>query len=155
MEKDFIKRYKVVAKKYHLPDYDYIDSEFEIYSLEEEKYILRAIRDKIVRKIDDYVKILEDILYPDSSSYSSIYETRVLNDEDKDKILRLHQKLMILLRTALYTSVDNEDQDTAKFITEVCSQWDSFKPQLKDTADKLKKAWESETFESENINYLG
>lgn len=155
MDENIIKRYKKLAKEYDLPDFDSLDFEFEIYSLDEEKYLLRAIKDKIVHKIDDYVNILEDTLYPDSASYSSIYETRVLSDEDKDKIMELHKKLMILVRKALYITIDNDEQEIAEFINDVFTQWDEFKPGIKEIAGKLRKAWEVENIESEKIGYLG
>ena len=150
-----IKRYKKLAKQYELPDYDSLDAEFENYSLEDEKYLLRAILDKMVRKIDDSIKILEDILYPDSSSYSSIYETRAISEADKDKILRIHKELMIMLRKALCISIYYEEQETAKFICEVFSEWQKLKPSLKEIAAKLLQAWESENFENESIKYMG
>ena len=150
-----IERYKELAKKYELPDYDSLDVEFEIYSLEDAKYLLRAILEKMMRKIDDSIKILEDVLYPDASSYSSIYETRVIAEADKDKILYLHKELMIIIRKALCISMDYEEQEIAKFICEVFSEWQKLKPGLKDIAAKLQQAWESESFEDESVKYMG
>lgn len=150
-----IERYKELTKKYELPDYDSLDSEFEIYSLEDAKYLLRAILEKMVHKIDDYIKILEDVLYPDASSYSSIYETRVIAEADKDKILRLHKEMMIIIRKAFCISIDYEEQEIGKFICEVFSKWLKLKPGFKEIAGKLKDAWESESFVDESVKYMG
>ena len=150
-----IERYKGLAKKYELPDYDSLDIEFEIYSLEDAKYLLRAILEKMVHKIDDSIKILEDVLYPDASSYSSIYETRAISEADKDKILCLHKEMMIILRKAICISMDYEEQETAKFICEVFSEWQKLKQGIKEIAGKLKDAWESESFENESVKYMG
>ena len=150
-----IERYKKLAKKYELPDYDSLDVEFEIYSLEDAKYLLRAILETMMRRIDDSIKILEDVLYPDASSYSSIYETRVIAEADKDKILRLHKELMIIIRKALCISLDYEEKETAKFICDVFSKWLKLKQGLKEIAGKLKDAWESESFENESVKYMG
>ncbi len=156
METDGIeKRYDALAEEYDLPDYNSLDLEFEIYSLEDAKYLLRAIMEKMVQKIYDAVKILEDALYPDASSYSSIYETRVMDEADKDKILRLHKEMMILLRKSLCIAINHEDQEIAKFICEVFSKWQRLKLGFKEIADKLKQAWESETFKDESIKYMG
>lgn len=155
METDIEERYDALAKEYDLPDYDSLDFEFEIYSLEDAKYLLRAILEKMAQKIYDAVKILEDALYPDASSYSSIYETRMMGEADKDKILRLHKGMMILLRKSLCIAIDYEDQEVAKFIYEVFSKWQRFKPGFKEIANKLKQAWESETFKDESIKYMG
>ena len=155
MESDMIERYEELAKKHNLPDYDSLDLEFEIYALEDAKYLLRAILEKMVRKIDDSVKILEDVLYPDSSSYSSIFETRAMSEADKDKILRLHKDLMIIVREALYLSMDYEEEELAKFICGILSKWQSIKPSLKKVALKLKQVWESENFENESVKYMG
>jgi len=149
-------RYQKHAKEYNLPDFSYIDHEFDISLLEGERYLLRAIKDKIVNKIDDYVKILEDVLNPDSSSYSSIYETRALSEDDKLKILMIHKQLMILLRKALIVSIDNREKDIADFINEVYDKWEKFKPGLKKIAKDLQKAWEEENFKkAERAGYLG
>lgn len=155
METDVIEKYNVLAKDYDLPDYDSLDFEFEIYSLEDAKYLLRAILEKMAQKICDAVKILEDALYPDASSYSSIYETRVMDEADKDKILRLHKEMMILLRKSLCIAIDHEDQEIAKFVCESFGKWQKLKPGFKEIADKLKLAWESETFKDESIKYMG
>ena len=155
MEDEIKERYGMLKERYGLPDFDYIDHEFEIYTLEDEKYLLRAIKDKIVQKIDDYVKIMEDMINFDSSSFSSIYETRNLTEIDKEKILKLHQKLMILLRKALEISIDNNDIDNAAFIKDVTDRWDSFKPPMKEIARDLQIAWQTENFEEERQQYMG
>ena len=147
--------YEKLAEKYKLPMFGYLDNEFEIFDLDNEKYLLRAIKARIVGRLDDYVKILEDTLYPDSSSYSSIYETRVLTEEDKGKILRVHQQFMILLRKALHMSVDNKEDIIAGFIKEACEVWEDQKTPLRQIAEKLKIAWETEKFDQENISYMG
>ena len=148
-------RYEELRVRFGLPEYTWIDHEFEIFTLEEEKYLLRAIKDRIAQKIDDYVKIIEDLLNFDSSSFSSIYETRTLTDPDKEKILKLHQKLMILLRKALEISIDNNEIDIAAFIKDIADRWDSFKPPLKDIARSLQIAWQTENFEEEKQQYMG
>ena len=155
MEIDIVERYDALAKEYDLPDYDSLDFEFEIYSLEDAKYLLRAIMEKMAQKIYGAVKILEDVLYPDASSYSSIYETRVMDEADKDKILHLHKEMMVLLRKSLCIAIDHEDHEVAKFIYEVFSKWQRLKPGFKEIANKLKQAWESEIFKDESIKYMG
>ncbi|MEA3513885.1 MAG: hypothetical protein U9R34_00225 [Nanoarchaeota archaeon] len=155
METDIIEKYNALAKDYNLPDYDSLDFEFEIYSLEDAKYLLRAILEKMAQKIYDAVKILEDALYPDASSYSSIYETRMMCEADKDNILHLHKEMMILFRKSLCIAIDHEDQEIAKFICEGFGKWQRLKQGFKEIADKLKQAWESETFKDESIKYMG
>ena len=57
--------YLKFAKKFSLPSYDELNNDFEISSIEEEQFLIRAVRRKIAEKMDIYAKIIETILMPE------------------------------------------------------------------------------------------
>ena len=48
--------YQSLAKKHNLPDYDKINNEFEIATIEHTAFLLREIRKKISEKVELYKK---------------------------------------------------------------------------------------------------
>ena len=84
------------------------------------------------------------------------YDREALSDEDKTAILKVHQKMMILIRKALLISIENKEEDIAGFISEIYEQWEGFKPTMKKVAKDLIKNWEEERFEDRTtLGYMG
>ena len=59
---ELIKAYDSYKKKLKLPDFNELDVEFEISSIEEEGFVLRKIRRKIVDKVIEFSDVLNRIV---------------------------------------------------------------------------------------------
>lgn len=147
--------YKKLASKYKLPNYDDIDLDFEISAIEKHEFLLRAIRRKILDKFDGIKSILENVLHPDASSFLSIYETRLFNDEERKKIYNLYKTFMIIERTANILNLKTDEKEDAKFITKTFEDWQKIKPDLMEFLKKIKEGWQKETNVKEDLGYLG
>ncbi|MBD3310505.1 hypothetical protein GF351_04755 [Candidatus Woesearchaeota archaeon] len=150
------KRYSQLQKKHSLPTFDEIDHEFEINSIEEDSsFILREIRRRMVERIEEYSKIFEEIIQPDTNSFRSMSECRVFKDEDKHEIFNIYKNIMIIIRSAQIISLERDENKEAKFINSVFQNWMRIKKELMPYLEKLEKSWEKESEMDETIGYLG
>lgn len=155
VEVDIKKNYQKLAKKYKLPNYVEIDLGFEISTIDKEKFLLREVRRRMLDKIDGIKDILESIIQPDTNIFSSIYESRIFNDEEKKKIYNIYKNLMILTRTATIVNLRADEKEEAKFIYDAFNEWQKLKSELILYIEKIKNNWKKETSVEEDLAYLG
>ena len=146
--------YNILAKKYGLPDFDELDSEFEISTIEESDFFLREIRKKMLEKIDHYIKILEYLLKPEMS-LADLYECKIFSDKEKEEMYHIFRKLMYYSRYSDEISLDENDKLTAKFISDLWKDWSKLKKPLKNVLSKLKQSWLDDSDSKSDIIYLG
>jgi len=150
----FKNKYNELEKKFSLPSYEELNNDFEISSIEEEAFLLRAVRRKIAEKLDIYSKIIEQILMPESNQ-ASILECQLFSQEEKNKIYSLFKRIMYFDRMSIETSINETEEKTAEFINKFYKEWNSIKEQLKIIFSELKQGWTKEFNFKEDNNYLG
>ncbi|MBW2966112.1 hypothetical protein KY342_03340 [Candidatus Woesearchaeota archaeon] len=146
--------YNKLKEKYNLPEFSDVDNEFEISIIEHEEFLLREIRRKITEKMEDYIKVLERILQPETV-LSEMYECKIFTDEEKDVFFKLFRRLMFFDRLSVETSIDENDKKSAEFINDFWKDWGNIKKELSDFIKKLKEGWLKETKIKEELGYLG
>ena len=154
MEHDIKKEYEVLKKKYNLPEFSLLDSEFEISSIDEPNFLVRHIRKKIDERVEYFCKILEGILQPDTC-LSGLHECKFFNEQQKKDIYALYKKLMVMNRYAVELSILNNEQQDVSFILETVQEWDEIKKKLARYASQLKENWEKEIEVKEDVGYFG
>lgn len=140
--------------KYDMPDYEALNKEFEISTIEAEEFLLREIRRKMYDKIDKYLKILDSILQPEAL-IADMQECHTFTDEEKKQIYAQYKKLMYIKRLSYEIALDEDDETTAKFINDSYDVWQEVKPGLKKFVSKLKECWKKESDIHEVLNYMG
>lgn len=148
------KDYQELAKKHGLPSYEEMNSEFEIFDIDEESFILREVRRKITQKLETYNKILEGILKPEVA-LCDLHECKVFTDKEKGDLFELYKKLMHIDRHATEVSINEEEKTTSQFIKETWKEWPGIKKQLKEAIKKLKQSWLEESDVKDELGYLG
>ena len=146
--------YEKLIKKYRIPDYDVLDHEFEVSTLEDEQFFLRGVREKISEKIERLVNMFDDLLHP-KSTFTGNVESNVLTDEDKEKIIDIMKRLMYFYRRVTELQIDDSDKKNAEFINEVFKEWDELKKKSLLIVGKLKEAWTQDVLKKEVVGYLG
>lgn len=155
MEKINIKKhYEELRRKYSLPDFNLINNEFEISSIENKDFLLREIRRRIAEKLEIYAKILESLLQPDTASLSSMHECKFIEDKEKEDIHNIYKKLMIIDRNSVIVSLGGE-KENADFIKKLFDEWFKLKEDIKPIIEKIKLTWKKETDIKEDLGYLG
>jgi len=146
--------YQKFKRKYNLPDFDDIDNEFEISTIEEEHFLLREIRRKMHDKLSTLSKFLKQILFPEADIID-MHESRTFTDEEREKIYSLFRTILYLLRQNMLTALDESDQKTADYIKLVWQKWKTIKKESKWIIEKSAKSWTKETELREELAYLG
>src|SRR3989344_2783919 len=112
------KKYEEVARKHSLPSFESINNDLELTSIKDEtEFLLREIRRRISEKIDGFTEILNCVVQPDTS-VADMHECSVLEEEERERAIRLFKKIMFFERYAVETSINEDDKKTAKFISD-------------------------------------
>ncbi len=148
------KLYETLRKKHKLPGFDELDSEFEVSAIEAESGLLREIRKRIGEKVSDVSSIFQTVLQPDTNLVD-LYESRVFNEAEKQRLFELYKRLMVVDRTMAGLSIENDEKLDAAFIKSFTAEWKKLKPELAGFIKKLKESWEKETEEGEAAGYMG
>jgi len=152
---DIKREYQKYAEKYKLPNYNDIDLDFEISTIDKKKFLLREIRRKILDKIDGIKDILEGVIQPDTNSFQSMYESRMFSEEERNEIYKIYKSLMILSRKATLVNLRADQKEEADFIKGMFDEWQKLKQKLIKYLSKIKENWEKETSVKEDLGYLG
>lgn len=148
------KLYETLRKKYKLPGFDELDSEFEISAIEAESGLLREIRQQISEKVSDVSSLFQTVLQPDTNLVD-LYESRVFDEAEKRRLFELFKKLMVANRTLMELAIENDEKLDAAFIKSFTAEWKKTKPELLKFIKKLRESWEKDTEEGEAAGYMG
>ena len=147
--------YDDLKKKFDLPEYDELNSEFDIEDISKEsKLVLHKIRDKMHEKMDYYSAILESIVNPDQV-LKDIYESKNTTDMTRENAYVIYKRLMVIIRHADLARLDASVDSQAAFIKESNSEWKSLKPDLTKHVQKLSNVWKKDTDIKEDLSYFG
>ena len=151
-ETDFRNEYNKIKQK--LPSFDELNNDFEISSITEKNFPLRAIRRKIMEKVLKYMTILESLIQPETH-FTDLYESKFFNDSERHEILILYKKLKQFERETYEIALNEDDKDNADFINVFFIEWKAMKKQLIIIIKKIKGSWKEESKDKEVIGYFG
>ncbi|MBI2108294.1 hypothetical protein HYT54_04150 [Candidatus Woesearchaeota archaeon] len=152
---DIKKQYQELAKKHKLPDFDKLDMEFEVSTIEETRFLLRAIISRMGEKIEFYVSTLGDILHPDSSNMHAIQEYRFFDESERARMFEVYRKLMSSSRQSVEVSLNCDEKEEAEFISVFYGQWAGMKPELAGFFRKMSDSWRTDSESKDDIGYMG
>jgi hypothetical protein len=147
-------QYNKLKKQHTLPDYDLLDKEFEISTIEEEAFLLRSIRKKMLEKIDFSIKLLDDMLHPEAG-FASYRESSIFNEAEREQIINTYKKLMFFNRSATELALNDSDESNTKFINDFTQSWPDLKEPILTFVRKLKDSWKKDVSKKEVVGYLG
>ena len=152
---NIIDKYNKIKNNYDLPNFEDLDKEFEISTIESEKFLLREIINKIIERIDIFSCLLEELLQPDSSSLKSMHESRFIEDSDRKIIYEIYKKLMVINRESKEVSLKRDEKEEADYINRTFKKWKEIKIELLKYVNIMKNTWEKETDIKEELGYFG
>ena len=155
MVNEIEKEYEKLSKKYKLPKFKDIDSEFEISTLENSNFLMRNILRKIEEKLEYYAEVIGNLVHPDASNMSTMYEIRFFSDDEKNDMYMLFKKLMKANRSILELIVINDEKKQAEFIKIFFIEWLVLKKELIVYLNKMKECWEKSSTIEEDLGYFG
>lgn len=155
MKEDIIEEYTKLKTRHKLPDFEALDKEFEISSLDNGSFLLNGILKKEISKFDEYLKLLNSIFSPDTSSSASMHECRVFDDDEKKGLYTLFRNLMILTRKCDIIILNYNEHEAAELIKRSANEWNGLKKEITKAMEKLIQSWEKDADIKEEVGYLG
>ena len=150
---DIKKYYEELKKKAKLPDFETVDSEFQIGEIDKGNYGLQ-ISEKIAEKTDRFRKFLEEYLHADGSSVAVLMEIKGMNEKDKESINLMYKEIVLIERNLALAELDNRDESYGAFIEESLRKWQEVKPGLKELILKAKESWMDTSKVKEELSYM-
>lgn len=148
--------YNKLKKKYPvLPDYDDLNNEFEISSIENAEFLLREIRRKIGELFSAVMERLAVVLQPENISISEFYEFRCFTADEKTKLFVLFKELRFQYRHFTHLDLLLDEKKDAESIRVSLKFWKEFRKKLLPYFLALEQCWTKEYDEKEILEYLG
>lgn len=144
--------YDSFRKKYSLPDFEFMQKEFDIIDFET-KFVLKEIREKIKDKFDISSKVIETLFQPEGD-FSSFIETKRFENGVKDEYFIAYKRLRYLVREAQVLYFKNDDALDSEYIISSLKAWEDLKPVIIDLVERLKACWTDET-SKDDVKYFG
>ena len=155
MVNEIEKEYSKLSKKYKLPKFKAIDDEFEISSLDNEKFLIKNILRDISEKLEFYIEFISNLVHPDGSSISSMYEIRFFTEDEKNGMYNLFKRLMKIDRDVTELVLKNDEKEQVDFLNRFFNDWLNLKKELLKYIGKMKESWEKRSTIEEDIGYFG
>ena len=155
MDNEIEKKYIELSKKYKLPKFSDIDTEFELSDFDNPNFILKNTLRGIVDKLDFYTNLITNLLQPDAASLSSMHETRFFAQNERNEVYSLFKIIMKHYRNAILLILENDEKKQADFLNRFFNEWLTIKKQLLIHIEKMKESWDKETTIDEDLGYLG
>jgi len=147
--------YDLLKKKYSLPDFSLLDSEFEISAIESDAFVLKNVCKKIGEKIERVISVIEKLIQPAAECYADFYEYKFFRNAERDALFVLFKELMHTHREILELELIEDEKAYAEFIKRVFVDWKEMKKSLLPVFSKLKSVWKETAEEKEKLEYLG
>lgn len=138
-----------------LPDFDKLNNEFEISTIENEEFLLREIMRAMAERLEQSVQILERLISPDPNSFTDLHECRSFTAGEKKQLIDTFRNLMKHFRLLLETELALEPKKDAEAIRAVFDMWQKERKQIAPAIKKIKESWEKQVEPKEVLEYLG
>ncbi|MGV8161858.1 MAG: hypothetical protein ACP5N2_00820 [Candidatus Nanoarchaeia archaeon] len=154
-DKDHLKEeYTKLKQKFDLPDYELINKDFEIESINPEENVLREIVKEMHGTVDFYSRLLENLIQPDSK-LCDMKEAGNLTKEEQTTIMDLYRRCMLINRTLLLVDLDYNEKEAATAINDTYKTWQEVKSELKPILIKMRDTWRGQAKKETYGGYYG
>jgi hypothetical protein len=143
-----------LALKYKLPNYDSLNADFDIDTIDQpSKHLIKEIAKKIFERIDMFKKILETTIQPEA--VLSMQEAEYLTGADHEAIGDILRRFMILDRALLIAELDNKDELFVAFINDAAIEWPKIKAELLPIIKRMHHGWSVKHTIKQLHHYMG
>jgi hypothetical protein len=146
--------YKKLAAKYKLPDFDTLNEEFDLYTIEHTDFLLKNIAKQMTEKLDGYAKFLEELSHPETN-IAIMRMASALEPEDKKTLTRISRRLQYWMMSAVQVDLAYDEKTAAKYVADLDTEWRTLKIDLLRIMLKLRDSWKVEKKEWNDTGYLG
>ena len=151
---DFKNKYKILQKKYKLPEFKVLNEDFEIEKIDRESdTMLRVVRKFIMEKIVNSMSFLEMLINPMNTHRMYLPYIKTMGSEDRKRIDVIYSKLAELSVSSLELEIDYDEKKEADLIILVFSEWEKLKEPFRKILGNVKKP--AVGVKKENNGYFG
>lgn len=149
--------YVKFAKKYNLPKFEELDSEFEIGKIDTKLgFYFKDISRAINNKIGYFAGLLEPTVNPPIPTIHSMVETSNIDKNEKEDILKLYKKLLFLAHKGYTLEAVKDENKVAEFIKDIWKVWPELREEMFRSMKIITEAWvKIKEQETEGRSYTG
>lgn len=149
-------KYKVISKRYNLPDFDDLNREFSIEKIAEEEtdFIIREISRVMSEKVSTYLRLSEAMLNPSNSTLFTLSIMKTMENDEKRKLTDIYKKLAKIEIDIVILDTDFSEEKTANFINSFHKEWKEIKEDFLYIFEKIKSNWDDKK-ENNSKTYFG
>jgi hypothetical protein len=138
--------YESLRQKYSLPEFEFLEIEFDVERISERgreaKLILRDIRRLISEKIATYLNLFESLMNPSSSTFIYLM-LKSSTEEDKKEMREIYHKLAQIQIEAIKLDTIYDEAKEAEFIKTSTSKWAELKIKIYKLIEKMGLGFDS------------
>lgn len=134
--------YEPIRKKYSLPEFKFLNENFEIENIDpESEIILKVIRKHVTEKVFYVLRSLETFMNPTNAPMFIFDIIKGLSESEKELIRTLYNRIVVYEVEAFGLEAEYDEKNEAEFIKMVSAAW-------KDISTDLKKIYSAMKIES-------
>jgi len=149
--------YEKIAKEHKLPDFDFLNENFEVEIAEigDRDLIIRSIRKQIVEKISYHIRTLEAFLNPSNAPLFVMNMLKGFGNEEQEIVKGLYDKLGDFEIDSFGLEIEYNEKKELEFIKSVCDEWKSIVFDLHKIHASMKKSFNKEVPKKAHKSYFG
>ncbi len=153
---EFIEIYAKIQKKYSLPEFEEMNSSFDIGRIKRDSgNLVRDIRRGMVDKIIYYLKLIEVMINPSSASPIFLMLLKEITSEDKKVIDSVLSSFVGLEIAAHKLDISSTEKEEADLVLNIFGVWNEKKPELLRLMQILERNWkQTSVIKKNNRDYF-
>ncbi len=147
-KKRILSDYEKLQKKHKLPGLHELEQEYEVAAyikdlegLNLQYQMLLEIRRRMAERFNSWINYLHALVFPNQGSMIDMKESEQFNEDEKNLINDLLNKLMFMNRVAVRLDLLSSEQEEAKYIRVYHRIWLDVKNGIRYIVDKNVEAW--------------
>ena len=156
---DFLRKaYRVLEKKYKLPEFDLLNRDFQIEKIadSETEYLLREIRKMISAVLTNYLRFVEIVLHPVNVPMFIFSIVKSLGKDELSRFKEIYKKLARKEIELIRLDLTYDEKGEVDFIKDSCKIWQGVKKDILDVIKTIEKNWDNKIeLNGKGNNYFG
>lgn len=151
------KDYSDLQIKYGLPLFGKLNEDFQIEKAAESEtdFLLREIRKYITDKFFNYLRFIESLINPPSSSPMFVFAIiKTFGEEEREKLAELYKKIAKVDIDLIELDLEYSEKKESESIQKYFKIWQEIKKELLEVVGVIKKNWDNK-IEEEKGKYFG
>ena len=150
------KEYSELQKKYALPTFEELNSDFQIEKLSENEtdFLLKEIRRLVADRLFNYLRFVESLLNPVNVPMFVYFIIKTFDVKEKDKLTEIYKELAKREVELIGLDIESTEEKEANFIKESYKFWQEIKEDILEIVGVIKKNWDAKS-ETSKKDYFG